>query len=340
MSQPMTAPLVSVLMTAYNREKYVGDSIESVLAQQFTDFELLVVDDCSTDDTVAIARRYEQLDPRVRVFQNAKNLGDYPNRNHAARLAKGEFIKFHDSDDLMYPHCLSTMVPPMVAEPSAAIGLSLSRWFPGGPAPMLLTPRLSYLREFLGQGMFMGGPACGIFRREEFLRLGGFPEEGVASDSMFWLSACARENVLTLPGDLFWYRIHSGQELQSAAAADGYTHVTGAEWRALDADECPLSSEERDAARRTVVVKFAKALAADLKRGDVRLAARRYRNSGLSPLSVIKYLRRPRRTLTAGTPLGADGEFLVPDWSIFGGHSVDTHANSANRPEQEIERHR
>jgi glycosyltransferase involved in cell wall biosynthesis len=340
MPLPTAPPAVSVLMTAYNREKYIGDSIESVLAQQFTDFELLVVDDCSTDETLAIARRYEKLDPRVRVFQNPENLGDYPNRNHAARLAKGEFIKFHDSDDLMYPHCLSTMVPPMVAEPSAAIGLSLSRWFPGGPAPMLLTPRLSYLREFLGHGMFMGGPACGIFRRETFMRLGGFPEQGVASDSLFWLYACARENVLTLPGDLFWYRVHSGQELQSAGAADGYTHVTAAEWRALEADECPLSPAEREAARCTVVANFAKALADDLKRGDVRLAARRYRNSGLSPLLLMKYLRRPRRTLTAGTPLAPDGEFIVPDWSIFGASPAERTTHQPRSPSEPLARHR
>ena len=103
----MTArPTVSVLLTAFNRERFIGPAIESVLAQTFADFELLVVDDCSTDGTVQVARGYLS-DPRVRLVQNERNLGDYPNRNHAATFAVGEYIKYHDSDDVMYPHCLA-----------------------------------------------------------------------------------------------------------------------------------------------------------------------------------------------------------------------------------------
>ena len=109
------APLVSVVMTAYNRERYVGAAIESVLAQTFADFELIVVDDGSVDRTVEVARQYED-DPRLRIVLNERNLGDYPNRNRAAALARGRFLKYHDSDDVMYPHCLSTMVGPLDAE--------------------------------------------------------------------------------------------------------------------------------------------------------------------------------------------------------------------------------
>src|SRR5580700_5016235 len=90
-------PKVSVVVTAYNREKYIAHAIESVLAQTFTDFELIVVDDCSRDNTAAIARSYES-DPRVRVYVNERNLGQFPNRNRAATYARGEFLKPHDSD--------------------------------------------------------------------------------------------------------------------------------------------------------------------------------------------------------------------------------------------------
>jgi hypothetical protein len=324
-------PAVSVLMTAYNREKYVADAIESVLAQRFTDFELIVVDDRSTDRTLEIAKEYEARDSRVRVFANERNLGDYPNRNHAASLARGKLLKYHDSDDLMYPHCLETMVPPMLAEPSAAIGLSLAKAFTGGPSPMLLTPHLSYQREFLGQGMFMGGPACGIFRRDEFHKLGGFPHRGVLSDSIFWLKACARVNVLTLPGDLFWYRVHANQELQSPAAAGEYTWLTSEEWKALGSSDCPLTPAERERARRTVVTKYAKALAADLRAGRWKLARLRYSRSGISPGDLIRYMRRPRRGLFPGTPVSPDGEFIVPEWTRGGSESgrSDTRGNSA-----------
>src|SRR5262249_30288951 len=104
-----SAPPVSVVMTAYNREDLIAASIDSVLAQTFADFELVIVDDCSSDGTAEIARAYERTDARVRVVVNEQNLGDYPNRNRAASLVRGSLFKYHDSDDLMYPHCLAVM---------------------------------------------------------------------------------------------------------------------------------------------------------------------------------------------------------------------------------------
>src|SRR4051812_45034580 len=154
----MAPPLVSVLLTVYNRERYLAESIESVLAQSCGDFELIIVDDHSSDGSVAIARRYEQLDSRVRVVVNERNRGQFPNRNRGASLASAPSINFHDSDDVMYPHCLAVMVPPLRSEPRAGFGLSGDRSWPGCPVPRLLTPRQAYQREFLGFGLFMYGP--------------------------------------------------------------------------------------------------------------------------------------------------------------------------------------
>src|SRR5262249_37070597 len=159
---------VSVLVTAYNREDFLRESIESVLAQSFTDFELIVSDDHSRDETVAIASDYARRDRRVRVSVNAENLGDYGNRRQALSLARGRFAKYHDSDDVMYPHCLSVMVNALEAASSAAFALSGSQHWPGGPCPMLLTPKLAYEREFLGSGLFHLGPAAALFRTDAF----------------------------------------------------------------------------------------------------------------------------------------------------------------------------
>src|SRR5262245_32512875 len=137
----MSVPGVSILLTSFNREDFLAASIESVLAQSFGDFELLIVDDRSTDATVEIARKYEHLDSRVRLVINERNLGQFANRNHSASLASAPLLKFHDSDDLMYPHCLSVMVPAMRSMPQAGFGLSNSQAWPGGPVPMFLTPR-------------------------------------------------------------------------------------------------------------------------------------------------------------------------------------------------------
>src|ERR1700761_2006624 len=96
-------PLVSVLMTAYNRQQYIGEAIASVLASTYPTFELIIVDDGSGDDTVSIARKYEAQDSRIKVYVNERNLGDSPNRNRAAGYATGEFIMYCDSDDTFLP---------------------------------------------------------------------------------------------------------------------------------------------------------------------------------------------------------------------------------------------
>ena len=308
-----SAPLVSVLMTAFNRERYIANAIESVLGQTFTDFELIVVDDGSEDRTVDIARKYE-ADSRVRVVINKRNLGDYPNRNHAATLARGQFLKYHDSDDMMYPLCLATMVPPLFAEPLAALALSAGRWWPGGPCPMLLTPRLSYQREFLGSGLFMCGPGGALFRTEVFRSLGGFPQFGVVSDHVLWLKACARFNVLLLPADLFWYRVHPGQEKQSPAAARGYALIEGEAWRALKAPDCPLDGIELELAKRNLIYSLFKRVLYDLRAGRWGTAKVRLQHAGLSCSDWLRYLRPPRRDTFAGTPLDEHGEYVISRW--------------------------
>ncbi len=233
-------PTVSVLLTTYNREQYIAAAIESVLVQRYHDFELIITDNQSTDRTVAIAREYERSDPRIRVVVNERNLGQFGNRNLAAGLARGRFLKYHDSDDLMYPHCLEIIVPALEAEPRASFALSTGWTWPGGPLPMLLSPRQCFQREYLGSGLFMCGPSCALFRTEVFRAIGGFREDGVHSDHLFWLDACAHHSVLLVSADLFWYRTHAGQELQSERAAREYAKVPGHVWRKLHSADCPL----------------------------------------------------------------------------------------------------
>ena len=298
-------------MTSFNRERFIGPAIESVLVQTFTDFELLIVDDCSTDGTVEVARRYLS-DPRVRLVQNERNLGDYPNRNHAATFAAGEYLKFHDSDDLMYPHCLSMMVEALAAELTAGLAISAHHAWPGGPSPMLLTPQLAYQREFLGTGLFNLGPAAALFRREAFLALGGFPDEGPHSDWLFWLKACRRVNTLLVYGDLYWYRIHAGQHLQGKNAAYDGAMLGWRAFEALDAADCPLSSAERDRAKQNAAGRILRAAFRDARRGCLRLAAFRIRHARLSWRDWLRYGRRPEVVPMAGTPLDADGGFIMP----------------------------
>ena len=307
----MTArPAVSVLLTVFNRERFVGPAIESVLVQTFTDFELLVVDDGSTDKSVEVAQRY-LFDPRVRILQNERNLGQFPNRNHAAQLATGEFLKYHDSDDLMYPHCLAVMVNALRGEPTAGFALSAHFAWPGGPSPMLLTPELAYQREFLGAGMFNLGPAAALFRREALLEVGGFPDEGPHSDWLFWLKACRRLNTLLISADLFWYRVHEGQHLQGQHAAYDSASLEWKSFDALEAADCPLSPADRERAKRNVTGRILRAAWRDVRRGHWHLAAFRLRHARLGWREWLRYGRRPQVARMAGTPLMPDGSVLV-----------------------------
>lgn len=96
----MYGDLVSVIMPAYNCADFIGESIESVLNQTYTNLELIIVDDCSTDDTVSVIGRYIANDKRIRLFQLKKNCGGAIARNIAVDKAKGVYLAFNDSDDI------------------------------------------------------------------------------------------------------------------------------------------------------------------------------------------------------------------------------------------------
>lgn len=93
-------PLVSVLMPAYNAEKYIEKAIASVLAQTYENWELLILDDGSADRTTEIAKKMEQMDARIRLLRNPQNMGVAETRNCGLELAHGEWIALLDSDDI------------------------------------------------------------------------------------------------------------------------------------------------------------------------------------------------------------------------------------------------
>lgn len=96
----MNIPKVSIVMPAYNAAKTIAESINSVLAQSFTDWELIIVDDCSTDETAKILNKYVQQEVRIIFVKNNQNLGVAESRNRAIAMAKGQWVAFLDSDDL------------------------------------------------------------------------------------------------------------------------------------------------------------------------------------------------------------------------------------------------
>lgn len=98
----MTNPKVTVIVPVYNGEKYIGETIQSVLDQTFKDFELVVIDDCSTDSTVKVIETF--ADSRIKLVKNQKNSGSTQSRNNGLMQSTGEYVAILDSDDVCFPN--------------------------------------------------------------------------------------------------------------------------------------------------------------------------------------------------------------------------------------------
>lgn len=102
----MNSPILSVVMSVYNAEKYLSQAIESILNQSFEDFEFIIIEDCSTDNSLKIIKNYAINDKRIRIIQKAKNKkmrGFIENLNIGLSEAKGKYIARMDSDDISHP---------------------------------------------------------------------------------------------------------------------------------------------------------------------------------------------------------------------------------------------
>ncbi len=256
-NRPAT-PTVSILTTVYNREAYLEASIQSTLESSYGDLELILLDDCSKDCSLEIAISAAKNDHRVRVYQNSCNLGDYGNRNAATSLATGKYLKFVDSDDIIYRYSLAIMVEAMNSNPEAALGLCHSLPEDEAPYPWKLTPIEAYRKNFLGRGCLGSGPSGVIMRADLFRLLGGFkPAWGVLADLEMWLRLAAKYPMLLLPPGLVWWRRHEGQEFTSNSAATKYISNGFALSRhALSSPDCPLSTSENTIAIRKAKRRF------------------------------------------------------------------------------------
>lgn len=112
------SPKVTIIMPVYNAENWIRTSLESVLHQTWENIEVLVVDDCSQDNTFEIAKEYEESDSRVRVMRTSENSGPYVARNLALGLATGDFVTCHDADDWSHPQKIEEQVVYLLKNPN------------------------------------------------------------------------------------------------------------------------------------------------------------------------------------------------------------------------------
>jgi glycosyltransferase involved in cell wall biosynthesis len=205
-------PVVSVLMTSYNREKYIAEAIESVLASSYTDFELIIVDDRSTDNTAAVARAYAEKDDRIKLYVNEVNLKQFPNRNKAASLARGEYIYYCDSDDSLYPDGLERLLKTMRSFPDSSFGMQ----YRAGDGVSHMQPQEAIHHHFFNKPFLTIGPGGTIMRRSWFLSIGGYSAKyGPVGDMYFNLKAACHSPIVLIPFEFMSYREHEGQELNN-----------------------------------------------------------------------------------------------------------------------------
>ncbi|MEX0801673.1 MAG: glycosyltransferase family 2 protein [Dehalococcoidia bacterium] len=118
---------VSIGLPVYNGERYIRQALDSVLAQTFAEYELVISDNASTDETEMICREYAERDERVRYFRNRENLGAAANYNRAFRLSNGEYFKWLAADDVLHRHFLQRCVEALGAHPDAVLAYPRAR---------------------------------------------------------------------------------------------------------------------------------------------------------------------------------------------------------------------
>ncbi|NOT58260.1 MAG: glycosyltransferase [Deltaproteobacteria bacterium] len=212
-------PRFSILLPVFNGERYVRESIDSVLAQTHTDFELLIWDDGSTDTSRAILATYR--DSRIRQFTNAHNIGLFRTLNAAIGKARGELVRLWAQDDRMKPDCLAVEHEFWEQHPQIDMSYcqrdiidadsTLVRSAPYDGTPEILTPDLVAQISFY-HGSMPSNISTVVLRRSVFLRIGLFREDlWVAADFEFWVRLSEQRLTGFIRRALLDLRAHQGQ---------------------------------------------------------------------------------------------------------------------------------
>lgn len=286
-------PLVSVLMAAYNSEKFIGIAIESVLNSTYKNFELIITDDNSTDNTLSIARSYENADIRVKVILNDKNYGDYPNRNQAASYAKGKYLKYVDHDDYIYPYGLEQLVYYMEQFPEAGYGLCSISQHKFKIFPFQLSPMEAYKMHYFDTEIFYRAPLSAIIKKEAFDAVGGFTGKPFLGDFELWHLLSQTYSVVLMPIGIVWYRVHEQQESNKMKAdpSNHFQYLLLGE-TLINSPECPMDTESKKKVLNEYKIKQSKAILSAGKHHSIKKSKELLNVSGLNFSTVVRnYLK-------------------------------------------------
>lgn len=204
-----TNPKVSVIMPAYNAANYIGAAIESILNQTFKDFELIIINDCSTDNTKSIIKKYGLKDSRIKLINNNENLKIARTLNKGLASSKGKYIVRMDADDWSYPERIERQIKLMDSNPDIVISSGNMEIC---DEVMTVKNRSNFpltnneIREVLLQYNPLVSPAM-IWRREISSEIGGFSVNTMSEDYMFLMDMSSKGELANLPDILLKYRV-------------------------------------------------------------------------------------------------------------------------------------
>ena len=205
---PTSAPRVTVLLPVYNAVRYAADALRSVLTQSFTNFEVLVLDDGSTDGSADVVGSFD--DPRVRLVRAASNVGLTPTLNRGLALARGELIARQDADDVSEPTRLERQVACLDANPEVAV---VGSWYIkiDASGESLGDRHLPVRDTALRWALLSYCPivhSAATFRRQAILALGGYDEQfAYAQDYDLWSRVARHHRLGTVSECLVRYRV-------------------------------------------------------------------------------------------------------------------------------------
>ena len=171
-------PQVSIGLPVYNGEKYLAGALESLLAQSFTDFEIVIADNASTDGTARICQSYRARDSRIRYFRNARNLGAAPNFNRTFELSSAPLFHCAADDDLYEPHFLERCVDVLARDPRVVLCHTRARVIGDNGEPLRCQPDQKHFIDSYGD--FVMGP--------ERDHIGGSSEPEMRFREVLWWS--------------------------------------------------------------------------------------------------------------------------------------------------------
>lgn len=226
-------PKVTVLMPVYNGTLYLREAIDSILAQTFEDFELLIVDDASTDESASIIRSYD--DTRIRLVTNDVNLGQVRSQNKGLRLARGEYVARLDQDDKALPHRFERQIAILDSQPTVAVvGTWLYELDGAGCVTDVwrgcVADRADYLFAILTDSLPLYHPSV-MFRRDAVMQLHGYDERvQYCEDQDLWRRlALSGYGARVIPMPLICYRVHGGQQTVSRSETQAKNHILSQE---------------------------------------------------------------------------------------------------------------